>query len=479
MSMRLPKVNLLSGDRTVATADRTGRSPVAFFLSPVLIGLIFVLSFGFGRLTLSESASFALSELDGIPILGQMRHLIGSPDRKLHGEEDDRINVLLLGMGGEGHEGPNLTDTIMVASIKPSEKKVALLSIPRDLLVPVPKIGWRKINSVNAFGELESRGRGGEQAREMMEGLLGLDIPYYVRVDFDGFRELIDGVNGIDVHVDRKFSDYTYPTNDYGVQTVAFKEGWQTMDGDTALKFARSRHGSNGEGSDFARAKRQQKVINALKEKMLAAKTYRNPATVANTLAALQANITTNLQIGEILRLARMAQTDGNFEIVHRIIDDAPGSPLVNSMFAGAYVLVPRNDDWGGLRSIAADVFTEATPETPAPPKPEEKKVVEEKARVEIRNGTGKSGQARVAATSIAGAGFEVVKIGNADAFSYTKTVIYDLTKGKKPLALARLRKTVGDAEASASVPKSLKIASDASVDFLVIIGKVADEAAL
>lgn len=479
MNMKIHKVNLLPGDRTVATADRTGRSPVNFFLSPIIIGLIFVLSFGFGRLTLSESASFALSELEGVPLLGKMRHLIGSPDRKLRGEQDDRINILLLGMGGEGHEGPNLTDTIMVASIKPSERKVALLSIPRDLIVPVPKIGWRKINSVNAFGELDAHGRGGEQTRDMIEGLLGLDIPYYVRVDFEGFRELIDGVNGIDVHVDKKFSDYTYPTKNYGVQTISFQEGWTTMDGDTALKFARSRHGNNGEGSDFARAKRQQKVINALKEKMLAAKTYRNPATIANTLAALQANITTNLQIGEILRLARMAQADGSFEIAHRIIDDGPGSPLVSSTFAGAYVLIPRNDDWSGLRNIATDVFAQAETDAPAPPKPEEKVAAEEKARVEIRNGTGKAGQARVAATSIAGAGFEVVKIGNADAFTYTKTVIYDLTKGKKPLALARLRKTVGDAEASASLPKSLKDAGTSNADFLVIIGKIPDEASL
>jgi LCP family protein required for cell wall assembly len=476
--MRLPKVNLLSGDRTVATADRTGRSPVNFFLSPVLVALIFVLSFGFGRLTLSETASFALSDLDGIPILGQMRHLISSADRKLAGEQDDRINILLLGMGGEGHEGPNLTDTIMVASIRPSDRKVALLSIPRDLIVPIPKVGWRKINSVNAFGELETRGRGGEQTREMIEGLLGLDIPYYVRVDFNGFKELIDGVDGVDIHVERSFTDYTYPTKNFGVQTVGFKEGWQTMDGETALRFARSRHGNNGEGSDFARAKRQQKVLNALKTKMLAAKTYRNPATIANTLAALQSNITTNLQIGEILRLARMAQAEGGFDIAQRIIDNGPDSPVVDGMFAGAYVLVPRNDDWSGLRRVATDVFVEAEPEASAPPKPEEKVAAEEKARVEIRNGTGKSGQARVAATSISGAGFEVVKIGNADAFTYTKTVIYDLTRGKKPVALARLRETVGDAEASATLPRSLKDAGT-NVDFLVIIGKIADEAAL
>lgn len=476
--MRLVKVNLLSAEKAVNADDRTGRAPVKFFLSPLLIFGIFVLSFGFGRLSLSQTASFALAELGQIPFFGQMGRLMSSPDRKLQGEEADRVNILLLGMGGEGHEGPFLTDTIMVASVKPSENKVALLSIPRDLLVPLPKVGWRKINSANAFGELDSPGRGAEYTRTVLEGLLGLDIPYYVRVDFDGFRSVIDSVGGVEVHVDRKFTDHTYPTKNYGVQMVSFKEGWQTMSGDDALKFARSRHGSNGEGSDFARAKRQQKVITALKDKLLSVKTFRNPSTVANTMAALQANIATNLQLGEILRLARIAQEVDRASIMQKIVDNGPGSPLVDSTYGGAYVLVPRNDDWGGLRTLAADIFTTATAEAapPAPPvavdAPAAKPATKlEKARVEIQNGTGKSGQARVTATSLANAGFQVVKIGNADSFTYADSVIYDLTKGGRAEDLEKLKTALGDAVTRKSLPKNLADSAN-GVDFLVIIGK-------
>ncbi len=474
--MRLVKVNLLSAEKAVTAEDRTGHAPVKFFLSPLLIFGIFMLSFGFGRLSLSQTASFALAELGQIPFFGQMGRLMSSPDRKLQGEDADRINILLLGRGGEGHEGPFLTDTIMVASVKPSENKVALLSIPRDLLVPLPKVGWRKINSANAFGELESPGRGADYTRTVLEGLLGLDIPYYVRVDFDGFRSVIDSVGGVDIHVDRTFTDHTYPTKNYGVQMVSFKEGWLTMSGDDALKFARSRHGSNGEGSDFARAKRQQKVITALKDKLLSVKTFRNPSTVANTMAALQSNIATNLQLGEILRLARTAQEVDRTGIMHKIVDNSISSPLVDSTYGGAYVLVPKNDDWGGLRTLAADIFTTAAPdaEPPAPvavAPPTKTAVKLEKARVEIQNGTGKSGQARVTATSLANAGFQVVKIGNADSFAYADSVIYDLTKGSRADDLEKLKTALGDVVTRKSLPKGLAD-SAGGVDFLVIIGK-------
>lgn len=469
--MKLVKVDLLSADKHVTTEDRTGHAPVKFFLLPLLILIIFTLSFGFGRLSLSQTASFALDELDNIPILGQMRHLISSPDRKLLGEQDGRINILLLGMGGEGHEGPYLTDTIMVASVKPAENKVALLSIPRDLLVPLPKFGWRKINAANAFGELESTGRGAEFTRTILEGLLGINIPYYVRVDFEGFKSVIDSIGGIDVYVERSFTDYTYPTRNYGIQVVSFKKGWQHLSGEEALKFARSRHGTNGEGSDFARADRQQKVIGALKEKLLSAKTFRNPATIANTMAALQSNITTDLQLGEILRLTRLAQNVDHLEVAHKVIDNSPGSPLVDGNYGGAYVLLPKNDDWNGLREIAANVFDLAKPDDSSPPPPQDQAPLE-KARVEIQNGTGKSGQARVTAAALASAGFQIVKIGNADSFGYAESVIFDLTKGKKDGQLEKLKTAIGAKDARRGAPAGLAEQGSSAADFVVIIGK-------
>lgn len=470
--MRPLKGNLLSAGRYVSPTDGNGRRPGKFFYSPVLVALLFVISFAFGRVSLSGTGETTFSEWGGIPLLNQMKHLIRSPDRKLIGEKEDRINILLLGMGGEGHDGPYLTDTIIVASIRPSDNAVALLSIPRDLLVPLPDFGWRKINAANAFGEIRTRGRGGDFARSVVEGLLGIDIPYYVRVDFDGFTDLIDSVGGVDIHVDTAFKDYTYPTDDYLTQTVSFGEGWQTMDGDTALTFARSRHGTNGEGSDFARAKRQQKVLAAVKKKFLSLRTYRNPSVISNTLASLQSHISTNINLGGILRLVKMAQRiDTEHGVSHEVLDDGPNGALVARIVSGAYVLVPKNNDWESLRDVAVNLFDIAEQDT-TPAAPTDPALTEEPGKVEIRNGSGKIGLARTTAGKIAELGLRVVKIGNADSFFYTKTTIYDLTGGEKPGSLAKLKRAIPDATIDDDLPHILEgtITSDIT-DFLVILG--------
>lgn len=474
------KGNLLSKKNGIAARPQTAQGRRRFFYSPIIVALLFVASFTYGRFSYSRSSVMTFEEWKTIPLLSQVRQLIHSPDRKLIGEKEDRVNILLLGMGGEGHEGPYLTDTIMVASIRPSDNHVALLSIPRDLLVPVPDHGWRKINSANAFGELTEHGRGGDYARKLVANLLGVDIPYYVRIDFSAFTNIIDSVGGIDVYVDTSFTDRTYPTEDYLTQTISFEEGWQHMDGDTALKYARSRHGSAGEGSDFARATRQQKVLAALKKKFLSLRTYRNPSVITNTLASLQAHVTTNINIGEMLRLVKMAQSiDAELDVSHLVLDDSTSSPLTARIVNGAYVLVPKNNDWEVLRTVAADVFALATEEelpedTEVPPMP---LAIEDPGRIEIRNGTGRSGLARTTAGELAELGLRVVKIGNADSFSYTQTTIYDLTGGKKPGSLAKLKRAIPDAEIDDTLPKYLQdAAASGSTDFLVILGAAEDD---
>jgi anionic cell wall polymer biosynthesis LytR-Cps2A-Psr (LCP) family protein len=201
--MELPKVNLLESETPRSRRNKQVVRKAKLVISPLTLAIIFAASFVLGRVSLTEAASFAMAGLNKVPILSHMSHLISSPDRQLIGEAEDRINVLLIGMGGEGHDGPFLTDTLIVGSIKPSDGSVAMLSIPRDLLVPVPDYGWRKINAVNAFGELEAGGRGGDLTRKTVENLLGIDIPYYVRIDFAGFKSIIDDVGGIDVYVER------------------------------------------------------------------------------------------------------------------------------------------------------------------------------------------------------------------------------------------------------------------------------------
>jgi len=137
------------------------------------------------------------------------------------------------------------------------------------------------------------------------------DIPihYYIRIDFSGFEKIIDEVGGIKVHVDNSFTDYQFPTDDHKYQVISFEEGLQTMDGSTALNFARSRHGNNGEGSDFARAQRQQKVIQALKDRLLSYNTMLSPLKINGLLKDVSENLRTDLELWELIELAKIAKS--------------------------------------------------------------------------------------------------------------------------------------------------------------------------
>ncbi|MBI3572602.1 MAG: LCP family protein, partial [Candidatus Kerfeldbacteria bacterium] len=240
----------------------------------------------------------------------QLTHLVTASNQQLQGENDDRVNILLLGIGGPGHDGPYLTDTMIVASYKPSTRQLSLLSIPRDLVVNIPGYDYRKINNVLSFGrDIKYPGGGETLTTKVVSDLLGIPIQYYARVDFKGFAEVIDQVGGVNVTVDQAFTDSQYPTENYGYQTVWFKAGPQQMNGDLALKYSRSRHGNNGEGSDFARARRQQKVIFGLKERLLSFGTLVNPKKISDILGSLGSHSQTNMEVWEMARLAQLVSS--------------------------------------------------------------------------------------------------------------------------------------------------------------------------
>lgn len=466
--MHTPKVDFLSNDGGKGLQP-AGKPPVNFFSSIALFAATFIVSFGFGRMTLSQTAPFDLSGIEKIPFIGGMSHLIGSPDRALQGEKEDRINILLLGMGGAEHDGPFLTDTIIIASIKPSDQTVALLSVPRDLLVPLPLHGWNKINAANAYGELKNPGHGADDARDVLQNVFGIGIPYYIRVDFSGFRKLVDDVGGVDIDVDRAFTDMSYPTGDYGYQVVSFSAGIQHMNGERALRYTRSRHGNDGEGSDFARARRQQQVISALKGKLLAGRTFRDPSAIVNVLSTLKTNVATNLQLGEIVRLARMAQAMDRPRILRKVIDNGVGSPITDSFVGGAYVLLPKQDDWTGLRDIASRIFAIAE---------EDKSLISSaspsatsRPTVEIRNGTERNGLAKTMAGTLTSKGFEVVRISNATNFNHARTLLYDLTKGGRATDLEQLKTQLTDPLVIAGPPKP-DGSEAAPANFVVVLGR-------
>lgn len=453
--MRVPKLDL----RTAEQVDE----PKKYKRLAVFFIVLFLFTAG---AALSENAIFSdhpVIDLGANTFLGQIRSLVKSGDRKLAGESDDRVNILILGVGGAGHDGPELTDTVILASFKPSIGKVALLSIPRDLLVHTDAFGDTKLNSINAYAEAKVKGSGPETEAKALAELLDEPIDYWARIDFSGFQKIIDAVGGVDITVDRSFADNTFPVGGGSdlVKTISFSAGAQHMDGQTALDYSRSRHGSNGEASDFARSKRQEKVILALREKMLKAGTLLNPFTLNSLLETVRGSLATNLETWEALRLAREASSIKTSEITTKVMSDE--NVLVGGInSSGMFVLTPKDGNWSSVAAFAQNVFEGPKPIVADPAKPAT-------VRLEIQNGTTQAGLAQHTASLLGTAGYKVSKIGNAATRGYDKTVIYDLTGGKMAEAVGKIKDLV-DANVAPDLPASIPAPED--TDLLIILGK-------
>lgn len=326
-------------------------------IAVLIVGFAVFLGLASYHVVRSGNAVFA--GLNDSSFFSEIIGFIQSGDKKLVGENEDRVNVLLIGIGGEGHEGGLLADTIILANIKPSTKEVVLLSIPRDLTVNIPGYGERKINNANAFGEMDDLpGGGGMFTARILSNVLNTSIPYYVRVDFSGFKKLVDDAGGVNINVEKSFTDYEYPTTNFGYQTISFKQGPQKMDGDKTLKYTRSRHGNNGEGSDFARSRRQQKVIMALIDKMLSLEFLANPEAVSKTAEDLGNHIKTNLKLWEIMRLRSYAEKIGAGSVASKVLENNEAGMLkAETGIDGAYLLMPREKDFSEIQEFSKNIF--------------------------------------------------------------------------------------------------------------------------
>lgn len=332
---------------------------------------------------------------------------------------DGRTNILVLGIdkrkdipysykgaGGKIHYNGFLSDTMIVASINLSTKDVVLISLPRDLWVEyggengISKQSG-KINSVYATGTSNQYPGGGVAlAKETVEKYLGLDIHYGLRVDFEAFRRMINTVGGVTVNVETAFEDYEYPiegkedavcsprqittpegtsvaVEDYSCryEVARFKTGEQEMDGETALKFVRSRHGTNGEGSDFARAARQQKILVGLKNKILSSETLFDPIKIAKLANDFGDTVETDFDLAALPGLFKLGKEFDDQKIKTVVLNIGEDELLVhpdNSLYGGAYVLVPKDPTWNSVRtylkSVLAGAAISPTPSnTPTP----------------------------------------------------------------------------------------------------------------
>ncbi len=340
--------------------------------------------------------------------------------------EGERVNVLLLGIDRrEGEQGPWRTDTMIVATLDPKTKSAAMLTIPRDLYVPIPApgAGENRINTANFYGDQTKYPGGGPAlAKKTIEYNFGIPIHYYVLIDFNGFRKIIDALGGIDVNVPYAIDDPKYPTEDYGVMHLQIPAGMQHMDGDLALQYARTRHGD----SDFGRSQRQMQVILAARDKALKVNAL---AQAPQLLQQLQASIQTDMTPEQMLTLAPIAAQVRADNIKTRSID--LNSAYEIKLNTGADVLWPDREK---IAAMIQDLF--ATP-TSAGSVASISPLKAEAARIIILNGTAKDGLAAMASRYLKSAGFNVTQIGNAERRDYAKTILVNLAD--KPATMAWL----------------------------------------
>lgn len=258
-----------------------------------------------------------------------------------------RTNILILGLDRRSGEGYVVrSDTMMLMTVYPPGPRVVLLSIPRDLYVSVPGYGEDRINTAHFWGENAAPGGGPALAMQTVAQNLGVPVGHYVRIDFDGFRAIVDAVGGIDVVVEQPIVDDAYPTDDYGVMHIEIPAGLQHMDGEKALRYARSRHGS----SDFERAERQQQIVTALARRLL------DPATwprLPLVYMAMVDHVDTDLTLGDLLLLAPTFFRVGADGIERYVITREMTEPWVTD--SGGAVLLPR---WEAIRPLIQEWFT-------------------------------------------------------------------------------------------------------------------------
>lgn len=269
------------------------------------------------------------------------------------------LGILLLGRGGAGHDGGFLTDAIQFLYFDFNNKKVSLISIPRDIQVKLPNGQQDKINAVFNSNP--------DYAKSAVSEITGLPVNYYVVIDFVGFMRTVGiELNGIEVTVSEVLDDPFYPvageennTCNFSNEKIAqlhkkysgfdlekqficryehihFEPGISQMNGGTALKYARSRHGSGA--GDVSRGKRQQEVLIGMKNKILSLQTINNiPALYESLVKNIQTDI--NLDIAQYLSPLFLSSKDSKLTTINL----GPGNVLsASTVNNGGAVFIPK-----------------------------------------------------------------------------------------------------------------------------------------
>ncbi|HSX44536.1 MAG TPA: LCP family protein [Candidatus Saccharimonadales bacterium] len=388
---------------------------------------------------------------------------------RLRGEGDGRVNILMLGRGGDGHAGPDLTDTILVASIDPVQKEAALLSIPRDLYVKNSYGGHVKINEIYAdakYAVLNGRkipnqkqaaeDAGFKAIESTVSATMGIPIHYHVLVDFKAFRDAVNTVGGVDLNVTTSLYEVQWLEDIHRNYVLNVPVGHQHFDGVRALAYARSRHTSPR--GDFDRTERQRALLVALKEKVFSLGTYSNPVKISQLLDAFGNHVETNLSTKDVQRLYEIGKEFNSSKVQSVGLADPPNNYVKTAFMNGLSVVIPTAglDDYSKIQSYVRNTLKDSF-------------IKNENANITVLNGTNVPGLATQKANELKSYGYNVGTVGDAPTKNYKKTILVDLTKGVKKYTKHYLELRFG-VTAVTKLPTSA--ISPGSADFVIILGQ-------
>ncbi|MFZ2975455.1 MAG: LCP family protein [Candidatus Moraniibacteriota bacterium] len=435
----------------------------------ILIGIIHG-AFFIWKITSTEKRISIKTENDA-SFFNTFKNIVAPSQIKLKGIDDERINILLLGIAGKGKPGNNLTDTIMIASVNTKTGKVALLSIPRDLYVEIPEMNYRsKINSVYEYGLKNFPGdaeNSMEPIKKVIKDITSLDIHYWAVINFDGFQKAVDAIGGINITNERDILDTRYPGPNYSYETFELSKGFHHLNGATALKYARMRH--NDPESDFGRAKRQQQVMQAVKNKIFSTGTLLNAVAINQFMNALGENVKTNIsssEFGDFLTLIKNLDTNN----INNVVLDAwkSNSLLRGSHMAGISALIPRVGNWSEVQDLAQNIFdTNQITRT-------REEIAKENALVIVINRSG-SDVVINQINKLLKDSFEyknVVVLSDSGKNVTQETLVYDLAGKNKPFTQNELLKKLPAKNGTLLSAQDKNIVGNVSADLVLIIGK-------
>ncbi len=217
----------------------------------------------------------------------------------------ERMTTLIMGVDRrQRDDGYTLTDSIMLLSIDPATETASILSIPRDLLVEIPGFRPHRVNAAFILGAQEGGDKAGvELAMQTISQNLGVEIDHYALLDFQTVVNIIDSVGGVTVRVPQTIDDPQYPDSNYGYDPFYIEAGEHLLDGNTALKYMRSRHGT----TDFSRSQRQQQVLLAFRNQLLDRNSAELISLAPTVVDKLRDGFFTSLSTNEIVTLAQVA----------------------------------------------------------------------------------------------------------------------------------------------------------------------------